>query len=161
MYATVASATVVGVDAVRVTVEVFVSGGLPNFTIVGLPGAAVQESRERVRAALKGLGTPLSPSRVTVNLAPADVRKNGPAFDLPIALGLLAAAGHLPARRLSGYLAFGELALDGSLRKVTGAVSMALEARAAGLSLLCPPGNAAEAAAVPGTNCHGPATLRQ
>src|SRR5690606_34834070 len=78
MYATVASATVVGVDAVRVTVEVLVSGGLPSFTIVGLPGAAVQESRERVRAALKRLGHPLSPSRVTVNLAPADVRKDGP-----------------------------------------------------------------------------------
>lgn len=161
MYAAVTSATLSGVDAVRVTVEVFVSGGLPSFTIVGLPGTAVQESRERVRAALKRLGAPLSPSRVTVNLAPADVRKNGPSFDLPIALGLLAAAGHLPASRLAGYLAFGELALDGALREVRGAVSMAVEARAAGLAMLCPPGNAAEAAAVPETACYGPATLRE
>ena len=161
MYAAVTSATLSGVDAVRVTVEVFVSGGLPSFTIVGLPGTAVQESRERVRAALKRLGTPLSPSRVTVNLAPADVRKNGPSFDLPIALGLLAAAGHLPAKRLAGYLAFGELALDGTLREVRGAVSMGLEAQAAGLALLCPPANAANAAAVPGTACFGPRTLQE
>lgn len=161
MYAAVTSATLSGVDAVRVTVEVFVSGGLPSFTIVGLPGTAVQESRERVRAALKRLGAPLSPSRVTVNLAPADVRKNGPSFDLPIALGLLAAAGHLPAKGLAGYLAFGELALDGTLREVRGAVSMGLEAQAAGLALLCPPGNAADAAAVPGTACYGPKTLQE
>ncbi len=161
MYAAVSSATLSGVDAVRVTVEVFVSGGLPSFTIVGLPGAAVQESRERVRAALKRLGAPLSPSRVTVNLAPADVRKEGPAFDLPIALGLLAAAGHLPAGRLAGYLAFGELALDGTLRDVRGSVSMAVEALAAGKALMCAPGNAVEAAAVPGTVCHGPATLEE
>ncbi len=161
MYAAVSSATLSGVDAVRVTVEVFVSGGLPSFTIVGLPGAAVQESRERVRAALKRLGAPLSPSRVTVNLAPADVRKEGPAFDLPIALGLLAAAGHLSAGRLAGYLAFGELALDGTLRDVRGSVSMAVEALAAGKALMCAPGNAVEAAAVPGTVCHGPATLEE
>jgi len=161
MYATVASATVVGVDAVRVTVEVLVSGGLPSFTIVGLPGAAVQESRERVRAALKRLGRPLSPSRVTVNLAPADVRKDGPAFDLPIALGLLAAAGAVPAARLSGYLAFGELALDGTLRPVRGAVSMAVEAQSAGLALLCAPANAVEAAAVPGVAAYAPRTLAE
>ncbi|HZW28937.1 MAG TPA: YifB family Mg chelatase-like AAA ATPase [Trueperaceae bacterium] len=161
MYATVASATVVGVDAVRVTVEVLVSGGLPSFTIVGLPGAAVQESRERVRAALKRLGHPLSPSRVTVNLAPADVRKDGPAFDLPIALGLLAAAGAVPAARLASYLAFGELALDGTLRPVRAAVSVAVEALAAGLTLLCAPANAAEAAAVPGVEALAPRTLAE
>ena len=161
MYATVASATVVGVDAVRVTVEVLVSGGLPSFTIVGLPGAAVQESRERVRAALKRLGHPLSPSRVTVNLAPADVRKDGPAFDLPIALGLLAAAGAVPAARLARHLAFGELALDGTLRPVRGAVSVAVEAQSAGLTLLCAPANAVEAAAVPGAAALAPRTLAE
>ena len=161
MYATVASATVVGVDAVRVTVEVMVSGGLPSFTIVGLPGAAVQESRERVRAALKRLGLPLPPSRVTVNLAPADVRKDGPAFDLPIALGLLAAAGRVPVRGLDGHLAFGELALDGALRPVRGAVSVAVEAQAAGLALICAPANAVEAAAVPGAVALAPRTLAE
>src|SRR5690606_39115629 len=124
MYAVVNSATVIGVDAAAVRVEVFVSGGLPNFTIVGLPGTAVQESRERVRAALKQLGLPLSPSRIVVNLAPADLRKEGPTFDLPIALGLLAAAQHVPSRALERLLAYGELALDGGLRPVRGAVSV-------------------------------------
>ncbi len=161
MYAALSSATLAGVDAVKVTVEVLISGGLPTFTIVGLPGTAVQESRERVRAALKRLGAPIAPSRVTVNLAPADVRKDGPAFDLPIALGLLGAAGHLPLPRLTGHLAFGELALDGTLRDVRGAMSMALLARASGLDLLAPPGNAAEAAAVPGTTCYGPRSLQE
>src|SRR5690606_6054283 len=169
-YATVASATVVGVDAVRVTVEVMVSGGLPSFTIVGLPGAAVQESRERVRAALKRLGLPLPPSRVTVNLAPADVRKDGPAFalrrdgprsDSPVALRLLAAAGRGPVRGLGGHLAFGGLALDGALRPVRGAVSVAVEAQAAGLALICAPANAVEAAAVPGAVALAPRTLAE
>src|SRR5690606_4491344 len=149
MYAVVNSATVVGVEARLVRVEVLVSGGLPSFTIVGLPGTAVQESRERVRAALKQLGIPLAPSRIVVNLAPADVRKEGPAFDLPIALGLLAAARHIPPRSLEGTLAYGELALDGTLRPVRGAVSVGLLALSEGLNLLAAPENAAEAAVVP------------
>src|SRR5690606_2784868 len=109
-----------------VRVEAFVTDGLPSFTVVGLPGAAVRESRERVRAALKQLGLPLPPSRIVVNLAPADVRKEGPAFDLPIALALLAADRRLPGRALEGVIAFGELALDGRLRPVRGAVAVAL-----------------------------------
>src|SRR5690554_3675676 len=161
MYATVASATVVGVDAVRVTVEVMVSGGLPSFTIVGLPGAAVQESRERVRAALKQLGLPLPPSRIVVNLAPADVRKEGPAFDLPIALVLLAADRRLPMRALENLVCFGELALDGSLQPVRGAVSIALHAVESGAAvrLMGPPGNAGEMALVPGVKAVAPTTL--
>src|SRR5690606_1849476 len=136
MYAVVTAAAVVGVQAILVRVEAFVSGGLPNFTIVGLPGAAVQESRERVRAALKQLGLPLAPSRIVVNLAPADVRKQGPAFDLPIALAVLGADGHLPAAALRRYLAVGELALDGGIRSVAGVVSVGALAAEAELQLL-------------------------
>ena len=161
MYAVVNSATVIGVDAAAVRVEVFVSGGLPNFTIVGLPGTAVQESRERVRAALKQLGIPLSPSRIVVNLAPADLRKEGPTFDLPIALGLLGAERHVPSRALEGLLAYGELALDGGLRPVRGAVSVGVLAAASGLALLAAPSNAAEAAVVPGAVSFGPRTLAE
>lgn len=161
MYAVVHSATVVGVDALPVRVEAFLASGLPSFTVVGLPGVAVRESRERVRAALKQLGLPLPPSRIVVNLAPADLRKEGPAFDLPIALALLAADRRLPLRALEGVVAFGELALDGSLRPVRGAVSIALHAASLGpgACLLAPPGNAHEAALVPGTTAYAPATL--
>lgn len=161
MYAVVTSATVIGVQAILVRVEAFVSGGLPSFTIVGLPGAAVQESRERVRAALKQLGLPLAPSRIVVNLAPADVRKQGPAFDLPIALAVLAADGHLPTPALRRVLAVGELALDGGIRPVAGAVSVGAVAAETGLQLLTSAENAADAAVVPGVNAVGPASLAQ
>lgn len=161
MYAVVTSATVIGVQAILVRVEAFVSGGLPSFTIVGLPGAAVQESRERVRAALKQLGLPLAPSRIVVNLAPADVRKQGPAFDLPIALAVLAAEGHIPAPALLRVLAVGELALDGGIRSVTGAVSVGALAADAGLQLLTSIHNAADAAVVPGVDAVGAASLAQ
>ncbi len=159
MYAVVTAATVLGVQAILVRVEAFVSGGLPNFTVVGLPGAAVQESRERVRAALKQLGLPLAPSRIVVNLAPADVRKQGPAFDLPIALAVLAADRHLPAAALERVMAVGELALDGAIRTVPGAVSVGALAAEAGLQLVTSPVNALEAAIVPGVDVVGAATL--
>lgn len=161
MFAVVSSAAVSGVEAHPVRVEAFVSGGLPNFTIVGLPSAAVQGSRERVRAALKHLGLPLPPSRIVVNLAPADLRKEGPAFDLPVALALLAADRRLPLQALSNVIAFGELALDGSLQPVRGAMNIAvLAASKAGTHLLAPPGNAAEVAIVPGVNATAPASLK-
>lgn len=167
MFAVAHSAAVVGVDAQPVRVEAFVSGGLPTFTVVGLPGAAVQESRERVRAALKQLGLPLPPSRIVVNLAPADLRKEGPAFDLPIALALLAADRRLPLPALKNLIVFGELALDGSVQAVRGAVSIA--ALAAGnpegagpfRSLLVPPGNAAEVGLVPGVRAVSVPSLAQ
>jgi magnesium chelatase family protein len=162
MLARALSATVVGVDAIEVRVEVFVSGGLPSFTVVGLPGAAVQESRERVRAALKHLGAALPPSRITVNLAPADVRKEGPAFDLPIALALLAAERRVPAGALERVLAFGELALDGTLRPVRGAINIGLLAASRGPStVLVPPLNAPEVAAVAGLTVLGPRSLAE
>lgn len=163
MYAATNSATIIGVDAVPVRVEALVSSGLPSFTVVGLPGAAVLESRERVRAALKQLGLPLPPSRIVVNLAPADVRKEGPALDLPIALAVLTADRRLPQRALENVLAFGELALDGSLKPVRGAVSIALLAAAmpGGFRLLAPPANGVEAALVPGVTAFAPASLAQ
>lgn len=161
MYAVVTSAAVIGVQAILVRVEAYVSGGLPSFTIVGLPGAAVQESRERVRAALKQLGLPLAPSRIVVNLAPADVRKQGPAFDLPIALAVLAADGHLPTPALQRVLAVGELALDGGIRPVTGAVSVGAVAAEAGLQLLTSLQSAGEAAVVPNVDAVGADSLAQ
>ncbi len=167
MFAAATSATIFGVEAILVRVEAFVSGGLPSFTLVGLPGAAVQESRERVRANLKLLGLPLPPSRILVNLAPADVRKEGPALDLAIALALLAAERRVPTRALDGLVVFGELALDGSLRPARGGVAIALLAaglsakRGAPYAVLAPPANAREVALVPGVAVFAPRNLAE
>src|SRR3989338_11067972 len=120
MLSKINSATCVGIDAYPVEIEVDVSNGLPQVVIVGLPDQAVRESKERVRSALKHSGFPLSPKKITINLAPADVKKEGPAYDLPIALGILASSGFIKKERLGRFLFAGELALDGSLRPVKG-----------------------------------------
>src|SRR5919199_1367154 len=125
MLATARSAAVLGIEAFDVLVEVDVALGLPQWTIVGLPAGAGKESRERVSAALANAGVPLAPRRVTVNLAPADVRKEGTGFDLPIALALLVATGAVPARALDDVIVVGELGLDGSVRGVRGVLSVA------------------------------------
>src|SRR5580658_1669992 len=104
-----------GVEVIDVEAQVTITAGLPAFAVVGLPDKAVAESRERVRAALSALGLALPPRHITVNLAPADVLKEGSHFDLPIALGLLAAMEVLPLEEIAGYTALGELALDGAL----------------------------------------------
>jgi magnesium chelatase family protein len=149
MLASVMSATLVGLDALSVSVEVDVGPGLPSFSIVGLPDAAVQEARERVRLAIRNSGFDMPPRRTVVNLAPGDRRKEGPAFDLPIALAVLVATGQLAQAHVMGYVAMGELALDGSLRPVPGAIVAAQAARGAGArGLLVPPPNAPEAAVV-------------
>ena len=109
-----------GIDVLDVDVQVQISQGLPSFSVVGLPDKAVAESRERVRAALAAMGLALPPKRITVNLAPADLLKEGSHFDLPIALGLLAAMDVLPRHEVAGYAALGELALDGALAAVAG-----------------------------------------
>src|SRR5512147_3001451 len=109
-----------GIDVLDVDVQVQVTQGLPSFSVVGLPDKAVAESRERVRAALAAMGLALPPKRITVNLAPADLLKEGSHFDLPIALGLLAAMDVLPKDEIAGYAALGELALDGALAAVCG-----------------------------------------
>ncbi|MBI0444931.1 YifB family Mg chelatase-like AAA ATPase [Deinococcus sp. DB0503] len=159
MLARARSVALIGVDAVPVEVEVDVSPGLPAFTVVGLPDQAVSEARERVRAAVRNAGLPFPAARITVNLAPADLRKEGPLYDLPIALGLLAAQELLPAEALAGVLSAGELALDGSLRPIAGAVNLALLAAAEGRSVLIPEGNAGEAALIDGVTVHGAPSL--
>ncbi|GGJ49781.1 ATP-dependent protease [Deinococcus roseus] len=141
------------------TVEVDVSPGMPAFNLVGLPDQAVSESRERVRAALRNSGLPFPISRITVNLAPADLRKEGPLFDLPLALGLLVAQGLVPQNALDEYLVAGELALDGSLRAVPGMINMALLARSQNRKVLLPSLNAAEAALIEGLEVYAPNTL--
>lgn len=142
------AATLVGVDAVPVEVEVDVSGGLPGFHLVGLPNGAIREGSVRIRAALVNSGFSLGPSRVTINLAPADLRKDGACFDLPIALGALVARGIVDLRRADLLIA-GELALDGRLRPIRGALSLAEHARASGLAgIVVPRENAVEAALV-------------
>ena len=151
MLAAVATFALEGVRPQEVTVEVDVRRGLPTFTLVGLPDRAIRESRERVRAALLNSGLDFPQKRLTVNLAPAHVRKAGPSFDLAIAVGLLTASEQVPAERLSDYALAGELSLSGELRPVRGALNAALGARRAGYrKLLVPEPNAPEAALVEG-----------
>jgi magnesium chelatase family protein len=145
------TATVVGIDACPVRVEVDVSFGLPGFTMVGLPDASVRESRDRVRSAIRNSGFDYPQHRVTVNLAPADLRKAGSAFDLPIALGILAASGAIPAVHMEDVLVIGELSLDGFIHPVRGALPVAVSARREAMrALLLPSGNLAEASVVSG-----------
>ncbi len=151
MLARVQSAALVGVDAVPVDVEVDVSSGLPAFAIAGLADSSEQDAKERVRAAVKNSHREVPARRILVNLAPADVRKEGAAYDLPIALGLLMATGQLPRGALEGAVVVGELALDGRVRSVPGVLAVALLSRDLGARrLLVPQDNAAEAAAVAG-----------
>ena len=160
MLAAIRSAAVLGIDAYDVTVEVDAATGLPQFTIVGLPAGAVKESRERVGAALVNSGFQVPPRRITVNLAPADVRKDGTAFDLPIALGILVATKQLEPRHVQGITAVGELGLDGALRAVRGALPIARRLAAAGeRTLVLPPPNVAEASLVSAARLSAPETL--
>ena len=150
-----------GLDAQSVRIEVDITSGLPGLQVVGLADAAVQESRERVRAALRNSGLRVPLTRVVVSLAPADLRKEGPAFDLPIALGLLIASGQLPAALMEGVWSAAELGLDGALRSIRGALALAMAARSAGArALLLPWSNAAEAALVEGLQVLGARHLR-
>ena len=150
MLAVVHSCAVIGLEGVVVEVEVDTANGLPKITIVGLPDAAVQESRERVQAAIKNAGFYFPRKRITVNLAPASVRKAGPVYDLPIALGILIAAEQLPPESIEGALVLGELSLDGSVRHVRGVLSMAALARQEGYQrIFVPAVDAAEAALIP------------
>ncbi len=151
MLATVFSSAVHGVDALLVEVEVDVAGGSPRLDVVGLPEGAVKESKDRVRAALKNSGYEFPERRVTINLAPADLRKEGSAYDLPIGIGVLAAMGVLPARRLKEFALLGELSLDGRIKPVRGALPIAASATRYGLrGVLLPPENTREAAVVNG-----------
>jgi magnesium chelatase family protein len=162
MLARVLSGAVLGIDAYIVRVEADIANGLPAFATVGLAQGAVRESEKRVAAAVKNSGFEFPPRRITINLAPADVRKEGSAFDLPIAVGILASTGQLPERRLARTVFLGELGLDGSLRPVRGALPVAVAVRDRGLRrLVLPAGNVAEAAVVEGIEVRGARTLAE
>ena len=151
MFALARTFALVGVDAEPVYVEVDIGGGLPSFTIVGLPDTAVRESRERVRSALRNSGFKYPDHRITVNLAPADVRKAGPGFDLAIAAAILASMGQLPRAVVDNFAMAGELALDGAIRPAPGALAMAEGARGLGLrGVAVAPQDVAQAALVEG-----------
>jgi magnesium chelatase family protein len=153
MFALARTFTLIGVDAEPVYVEVDIGGGLPSLTIVGLPDAAVRESRERVRSALRNSGFSYPDHRITVNLAPADVRKVGPGFDLTIAAAILAATGQLPRAVVDNYAMAGELALDGAIRQAPGALAVAEGARDLGLrGVAVASADASQAALVDGVN---------
>ena len=162
MSCTVSSGTLVGVDAHPVRVEVDLLRRLPAVVIVGLPGGAVRESADRVRSALQQAAFEFPRKRVVVNLAPADLRKSGTGFDLPIAVGILAASEQVPLPRLTDTAFFGELSLDGQLRRVRGCLPVALMARAQGLKrLVVPMECASEAAVVAGLDVRGARTLAE
>lgn len=161
--ATLRTAATFGIDAYPINVEVDVSdGGLPAFTMVGLPDASVRESRERVQSAVRNSGFEFPQRRVTVNLSPADIRKIGGAFDLPIALGVLAASGLLPLRHLDDTLVLGELSLDGAVRPVRGILPIAARAQRDGVrSMVLPDANATEASLVPDLRVVGVTSLQE
>jgi magnesium chelatase family protein len=162
MLAKVYSAAVYGVDAYEVEIEVNAGGGLPNIVIVGLPDAAVKESRDRVTTAVGNSGYFWPRGRTTINLAPADVKKEGPSFDLPIALGMIAAGEDMDLQAAEDFVFVGELALTGAIRPVKGVLPIAIEARRNGRkALFVPEANAAEAAMVEGIAVYGVRTLRE
>ncbi|MGF1603859.1 MAG: YifB family Mg chelatase-like AAA ATPase [Thermosynechococcaceae cyanobacterium] len=156
MLARVWSAALIGIDAIAVGVEVDVAGGLPGTVIVGLPDAAVQESKERVKAALRNAGFAFPMRRIVINLTPADLRKEGPSFDLPISVGILAASDQVDPQLLGDVLFLGEVSLDGSLRPVTGVLPIAAAAKKMGyMGLVVPLANANEASVVEGLDVYG------
>ncbi|MBF0506664.1 MAG: YifB family Mg chelatase-like AAA ATPase [Nitrospirae bacterium] len=161
MLSKVLSAHVIGIDAHLVEVEVDISGkGLPHFSIVGLPDAAVKESRDRIKAALKNIGFNFPLKQITVNLAPADLKKEGSSFDLPIAVGIIAAEGVITTGSLDSFIVAGELSLDGKIKPIRGGLSIALEAKRLGLKgVLLPGENAAEAAVVEGIGIYNMGSL--
>jgi magnesium chelatase family protein len=160
MLSRIQAAAVLGIDAYLVDVEVDITNGLPSFSTVGLPHGAVREGRERIFPALANGGFKVPLKKITVNLAPADVRKDGSAFDLPIAIGLLTAGEQIPDVGLAGAVLVGELGLEGDLRPVRGVLSMAVAARAAGATaLIVPFANVSEAAVVEGLDVLGARTL--
>lgn len=162
MLATVLSGALVGIDGLQVEVEIDTTLGLPQFTTVGLPEGAVRESKDRVRSAIKNSGYEFPPRKITVNLAPADLKKEGSAYDLPIALGILAAEGLLAKDRLAEYALLGELSLDGRVKPVHGALPLAVMVRTQGLKgLVVPAENAEEAAVVEGIEIIGVSTLSE
>ena len=162
MLANIPSAALLGIDAYPVECEVDIAPGLPTFQTVGLPDAAVKESKDRVKSALTNSQFPFPVQRITVNLAPADTKKEGPSFDLPMAVGILVASGKLPAQAVEGCWMVGELALEGRVRPVRGSLPISLAARdAKARVLMVPPENGKEAAVVEGTQVIPVRSLRE
>lgn len=162
MLARVLSSAVIGIDAYLVEVEVDITRGLPTFTTVGLPEAAVKESKERVKSAINNSGYTFPDDRITVNLAPANIKKEGTGFDLPIALGILAAEKLIPQERVSDYTIMGELSLDGRIKPVNGTLPMAIAARKAGCrGIIVPYDNRREASVVNAIDVYPVKTLSQ
>lgn len=162
MLAKVLSSALCGIDAILVDVEVDIAQGLPQFATVGLPDGAVKESKDRVKSALKNSGYDFPNRKITVNLAPADIKKEGAAFDLPISIGILAATGVVKETQLRNYLLLGELSLDGRIKPVRGCLSVAVAARNAGLAgIIVPRENACEAAVVEGIEVIGISELAE
>ncbi|MGH7811288.1 MAG: YifB family Mg chelatase-like AAA ATPase, partial [Candidatus Binatia bacterium] len=149
MLAKVNSAALYGIDALRVGVEIDLASGLPQLATVGLPEGAVKESKDRIRAAIKNCGYTFPAKRITINLAPADIKKEGSAYDLPMAVGILAAEGLIDKKSLEDYFLIGELSLDGSVKSVRGALPIAMAAKKEKVrGLILPEQNAPEAAVV-------------
>ncbi len=162
MLSRVLSAAVVGIDAHAVEVEVDLSQGLPYFAVVGLPDATVKESRDRIKTAITNTGFRFPSKRLTINLAPADLKKEGSAYDLPMAVGILTAVGVVSRESLSEFIIVGELSLDGRIKPVRGALSMALKARSEGVhNLIVPQANSQEAAVVKDVNVYAAEALPQ
>lgn len=162
MLARIWSAAIVGINAVKVGVEVDVAGGLPKIVVVGLPDTAIQESKERVKAALKNSGFAFPVRKIVINLTPADLRKEGPSFDLPISVGILAASEQVNAQLLGDYLFLGEVSLDGSLRAVAGVLPIAAAASSLGIAgLVVPKDNPREAAVVKDIAVYGLKSLTE
>ena len=162
MLATVLSSAMLGIDAYIVKVEVDVAGGMPYFSTVGLPDSAIKESRDRVTAAIKNSGFYFPPTRITANLAPADIRKAGSAFDLPIAIGVMAATNQVKLENLENTMVLGELALDGSIRGIPGGLPIAIAAKENNIqNLILPAENAREAAIVEDVNVYPVASLSE
>jgi magnesium chelatase family protein len=162
MLAKVLSSALLGIDAILVEVEVDIAQGLPQFSTVGLPDGAVKESKDRVKSALKNAGYEFPVRRITVNLAPADIKKEGASFDLPMSVGILAATGIVKHANLKDYLLLGELSLDGGIKPVRGCLSVAVAARKAGLEgIMVPRENAREAAVVEGIDVIGVSELAE
>jgi len=159
MVARIATVAFAGVEVLDIDVQVQMASGMPGFAVVGLADKAVAESRERVRAALTALGLALPPKRITVNLAPADLQKEGSHYDLPIALGLLVALGVLPGDELAGYTALGELSLDGRITPVAGVLPAAIHTLTRERCLICPAAQGGEAAWAEGLDILAPGTL--
>ena len=157
-----ASSAVIGIDAYIVEGEVDISRGLPAFATVGMPECAVRESKERVKAAIHNSGYKFPDDRITVNLAPANIKKDGTGFDLPIAMGILTATGIVPEIEVEKFLMIGELSLDGRIKPVTGSLPMAIEAKRLGYSsILVPYDNRREASVVDGISVVGVKTLAE